>query len=68
MSAAGEIDDVIDVVPVSRPLPAPDARERAVEAVAEPIDGQGEDVDGCRPERDAHCRERRAAGDHRRKR
>ena len=48
---AGHIDDVIDVEPVSRPLLVPDARDRAVEAVAEPVRHQRDDHAERRPVR-----------------
>ena len=41
----GEVDHVVDIKSISRPLAAADAGERPVEAVAEPID----------PERDDDC-------------
>ena len=40
---AERVDDVVDVEAVARPLVLADARERAVEAVAEPVERQADD-------------------------
>jgi hypothetical protein len=40
---AGQIDDVIDVIAVARPLLIADPRDGAVEAVAEPVEQQADD-------------------------
>ena len=40
---ADDVEDVIDVEAVARPLVLADARDRAVEAVAEPVERQSRD-------------------------
>jgi hypothetical protein len=37
---ADDVEHMIDVIAVARPLEAPDARERAIEAVAKPVQRQ----------------------------
>src|SRR5688572_16252580 len=40
-----DIEDVIDVEAIARPLDTPDPRQRAVKTVAEPVEGQARDDD-----------------------
>ena len=62
---AGHIDDVIDIEPVPWPLLIPDARDRAVEAVAEPIRHKRYDHAKGRPVRYTVGGERGAGTGHR---
>ena len=65
---AREVHDVVHVVAVARTLLIPHAGDGAVEAVAEPVHGQGHHEQPCAPRRGVDRGERRSSRHHRHKR
>ena len=61
---AERVDDVIDVVAVARPLVTAVARQGAVEAVAEPVQGQADNDEHQSHRRESRQPERQTGAQH----